>query len=503
MALQWPEHLKLPETSTVRPPHLEISPSGVRRWLASVPYAHATQLTEALLEQAQTLNHYSLSGTQRAAVLTAYREPLAYLHEYLEHNLARKPQDSFCDRLGQLYQTLAIGQLQVLHDSLPTRTLWGGQNSSAQALAGAMLFQLEQIQLAMQYYAPCPLACRWFHALYQLAEVADWLEQPVPHPWQEQTFIRAGQLYQSYLLLILIDPYRFSPQEQHRLQQLLPQCAAQVELLPLTVPRPAVGHFWVDMTAEQALQAHAPLKAAIADAQRYRLLSTANLVQQLETQVRQSEPEQAAFLQRLARAWKLKPQRRTLRSRQQQVLLGTYGLSAIYPLLGGVALSEFSENPQDHDIQAVGAYGFQTLAISEPQRWRAEGRHTEGAQLYVPLPAPNLGVGQLVSLRTEAETLWQVGMVRWQRNLTAHQLSIGVQLLPGSPAPVALRYREQCYFALHLPGFQLLTAKGLYQMTRGLTLMQQPGQFQSIRADKLLEASGYYERFTYKTLENF
>ncbi len=501
MTLTWPAHLPLPETSAVRPPHLEISPGGVRRWLASVPTAHAAQLTEALLEQVQTLSHYSLSGTQRAAVLAAYREPLAYLHEHLQHTPPRNgPQDNFCDRLGQLYQHFVLGQLQVLHDTLHNRSLWGGQNAGAQALAQAMYYQLEQIQLAMQYYAPCPLACQWFHALYQLAETAGWLEQPVAHPWQAQTLLRADQLYQRYLLLILIDPYRFSVQDQRRLRQMLGECAARVELLPLTTQRPTAGHFWVDLRAEHGLQAHMPLKVAQVELQRYRLFSTASLVQHLEQQAQHSDPEQAAFLQRIARAWKLKPQRRTLRNRQQQPILGSYGLNALYPLLGGLPLAEFGDNPQDHDIQAVGAYGFQTAVQPRLQHWQAEGRHAEGAQLLVPLPAPNLGVGQLLALRAESEPAWQVGMVRWQRNLNTQQLSLGVQLLPCCPTPAALRYQDQHYFALQLPGQQLLTSKGLYHADRGLLLLPRPGQPQPIRADKLLEASGHYERFSYKML---
>ncbi len=498
MTSPWPDSLSLPETSNIRPPHLEISASGARHWVSSLPYANPQQLAATLLEQIHALNRYTLAHAQRAAVMATYQAPLNYLDEHIHKGQARKHQDSLCDGIGQLYQALATGYLHILRDQATTYTFWGKHKLGAQAITYALYYQLEQIQLAMQSYAPCPPACKFMHTLYQMAETEQWLTQALPHPWREQQTLTPLQIYQTYLLLALVDTYRLTSQEHQQLHSLLPSIAPKTEILSVATDRPAAGHFLIDLQAEHAIQSYAPPKAGELSASRYRLLSTTTLVQSLETAAIQAEAEPADFLRRLARAWQLKPKRRNLRNQQREATTGTYGLNNLYPLLGGLPLSDFADNPHEHNIQAVGGYGFQSAASSTLHTWHCEGRDPEGTTLYVPLPAPNFAVGQLILLRPNEQTPWSLGIVRWQRTLNPTQLKAGIQFLPGKAQAVALRYRDSTLAAISLPGQQLLVARGLYHEARSLSLMREARKIEPIRADRLVESSGYYEHFCYK-----
>jgi len=121
-------------------------------------------------------------------------------------------------------------------------------------------------------------------------------------------------------------------------------------------------------------------------------------------------------------------------------------------------------------------------------------------------------VGDLLASRPESgDGSWEIGIVRWVRTSGADNIEIGVQRLSPGAASVAImpleESQERYYLALALPEVHamkqpatLLTPRGFYKSGRILYL-DNSYRTRQIKATKLVELSGAFERFQYETIE--
>src|SRR4030067_257414 len=121
-------------------------------------------------------------------------------------------------------------------------------------------------------------------------------------------------------------------------------------------------------------------------------------------------------------------------------------------------------------------------------------------------------VGDLLASRLDNGGGWEIGIVRWVRSSGMDNIEIGIQRLsPGASAGAIMPLEEaqdRYPLALALPEVHamkqpatLLTPRGFFKSGRILYLDNSYATRQ-IKAVKLVELSGAFERFQYQALES-
>jgi hypothetical protein len=144
-------------------------------------------------------------------------------------------------------------------------------------------------------------------------------------------------------------------------------------------------------------------------------------------------------------------------------------------------------------------------------RWLVMNESAGGMALSKFPGAPSsLRVGELLGMHSDRNNQWGLGVVRWASSGDAGELEIGVQMLAPSARPVSLRVDgtdafEQAFLLPELPQLKqpatLVANCGTCQPGGVLEVETQAGgAAMRVRATRLLERTGSFERFQFSTL---
>ena len=482
-------NLHVPAADPVLQHPAETRPKAVSAWLDRLPLASPADTAQQLVMALYTLNRHPLDADDRLALLALYRPVVARAAVGLEALLADPgvPPNDIQRQIGTLLRELliehSIGYKQVLLTLTSRRFGRAAPKRTAEAVA-RLLAALRDIQTAcFLAYLPLP-AVLWqemhrLHAYAHASGLADLAEGDAPPP---------SLAYRQALLIALADPPHMNHAELIHTRLYLDKFAGLAQLgaalasghpgfpvdvgadappSPLAASQPA-GGLWLDT---DALCRH--LHDAAVRLRKGDTPGRIGLPPGLE-----DEPTQALFA-RLLKQWSGGAQRAFKRyvstGSTVQVVAG---VSAIHQLLnqGAPAARPEPDGADSLPPPEAGRAPAAPAAVA-PTQWTVDNDSATGLALSgAPSPPLKLKVGDPLALRSDEETGWSLGVIRWVRMRDARQVELGVERLSPQIQPVWVRTvrgqrKAHPEPALFVPGQaalkqrdRLLLPRNLYQI---------------------------------------
>jgi hypothetical protein len=538
--------LSVPPLSARSAADVELDPARFGRWLESLPLLNVAATSRKLFATLSAHNRIAFDDAQRLQLLELLRRPVREISLELTRQYIGLPlpladkHRSIAEQNRQLQQEMANGYKRLVLNATTRNEAGGGPTQDALALLiqRAIRHLTEGLVVSFQTYAPHPIGT-WqeIHALYLYAEqfrlteiaVADPLNPALPRS-------SIGHAYKQALLLDFSDPYTLPPRMIDRVQQYLDRFASLAQITAASSAYEPTCQFLIDPESDQAGAAHAGL-AALEQPRRYRLLKTVELARQVYTQLTllksgQLPPVEGLaedffaqagqdLLRRLLSAWGVNPQRTFRRSpRSGHQVEMAIGLEAInYWINGGrkfmVSSTFVGPLPQRTAIGTGSARpADDRLPPQDFSIWDIEDESAGGMSLSRHGAGNvHVQVGDLVITRTPGDgNPWNVGVIRWVRNLGSSHIEIGLQRLAPSADPVVVKtVDENNKESEFLPALLLPEVKPLKQPQslvtyRGvckpdsLIYMDNGYRLYKIEPLKLIEAGHSFEQFRFEIL---
>jgi hypothetical protein len=465
--------MKLPELSPNAAPEF-VDPASSKAWLEHVPLANVTAAQRDLLSQVEEFNRFPTSAANRIAVLETLREAV----NFVEVEQAKR----FTNRA----LPMAKAELEVFQDTSDlweemragyVRCLDAAVNGDAAMKAQAALLAQRALSysgLKMFHYYRAYLevpAADWrgLHEAYAAAEalgveeeaVKDFLNRDVQDTSPRIAYARA-------VLMALANPNELGQRQLTFVAFLLERWAAKLEILREPVEEEVgVPALVADLEGERPPERFESPAAVDLGAPRY--LDTRKLAKSLRNRVgllRKGEspaklalgedcvqPSCEQLLVFLFRQW---CQPRVERSSQRRAT-GTSAeasgdIAAVHYYLSGRAFRQPGEqkeltNKQREEIATFGrvstreedAYGDAQGLVLE--RWQLEDESAQGMRLIrrAGEAGRRYSHNQLLAVRPTDAKSFMLGQVRWLMVAENGDLHAGIKLLPGLPAPTAVR----------------------------------------------------------------
>lgn len=528
----------------------------LRRWLATLPLADPAATAQLLLDALFEVNRLTLTPRSRLRFLELLRAPVADAIAALRRIYCTRelPLSGHNQRLARRVEQMLL-ELCIGYHSLLSPAPAGAHRRSQALLLQRSLHTLGcLLHHYASLYAPPPTGL-WaqLHRLYRQAE-AQGLEQRVLRDQLAQQGKRSvAATYKHILLLAAAGPYQLRPSALAHAYALTERWAAHATLSHCQANGSSAGTFLVNLAGD--LPPSRPNNVAARAQQTLYLDATpiaAMLLRQLQPASwwqfwRRSKTAglDSELLRQLAASLGLPPLRQSVRLPVQASIEVFIGLTAIHRALVGLHRldkldaaadkTHFTsrDRQQDLDPNAPDIWSLiyptellRRLAATAPtaaarppaasgvpgQAWTLLNSSAGGYCLRsAPGQRSRVQIGALLLLREQGRhhAGWQLGIVRWMRQLP-DGLQCGVQALGFMPMPALLRQRqEQGRFGspcrcLLLPANRisqepasLLTAP-LPGKLHQRALLQGPAGEHEILLSRLLESSNGFMRFEYQ-----
>ena len=300
--------------------------------------------------------------------------------------------------------------------------------------------------------------------------------------------------------------------------------------MPLAQTTGSAGFFLVRLDTDKPPKAIAQ-NTAVMDARNDILLNTIDLARIMHQAIVKLEsgeipasiglpaaakdPAYVDLMRRLIRHWGIAPKRHFSRLANQAKMDICAGMRPIHYFLSGKQnVLDDSTALQNADITvqlASSPIDKARLQTFTSTQWTILNESAGGLALSKVTEEPvQIRVGELVGLKPEKSTVWNVGVVRWVQSDNPTHLELGVQMLAPEVAPVAIKatissLSEIFQPALLLPEIPLLKQPPTLLVVRGEFhdqrefQLQQDGSISTIRATKLLEQTISFEQFQFKS----
>jgi hypothetical protein len=537
--------LSLPPRSDTPDSNIDIRPAEVERWLKSLPLLNVAESTQLLTHQLVGFNRMALDDKLRLRLLETLRASVQHVSQALQKTYLGLPlpltdkSRQIVNQVRQLHTEMAFGYKLIAFNSTATTQLDQAHKTVVGvAIHRGIRYLTELLFRNYELYSPPPEGT-WYeiHQLYRYAELLgitdalleDRLNDTLPQ-------VSINHAYKQALLLDFSDPYHLPARLLAKIYRYLDRWAGLAQLSPGVAALKSHCQFLINLDHDRAGAVNTETSAITTEV-RYRLLNTTELARIVHQQLmelqagRQPDPEGLEkdfyanlgndMLVRLINAWGVNPKRVFTRSprtnRKSQVVIGidainffvnngarfTPSTSEVGPQPRRTALGLDSGTPnrvQQADVRPVST------------AWDLVDESAGGYALANSGPQPiAVRVGDLVASRPDSGgSGWEIGMVRWVRTSATTNIEIGVQRVAPGAAAVAIMPLEdphgRYYLALALPEVSamkqpatLLTPRGFFKSGRILSL-DNSYRTQQIKATKLVELSGSFERFQYETM---
>lgn len=468
-------------------------PKALAQWIENLPMANLAEASRQLLDAMRQVNGVQTPPVDRIEFLEAMRPPIRTMVEGLRKQYAHRELPlgenarGVADVVMALFADLAQGYEIALESSLVD----DGSALTRKRLALAVQRAIRHTgwRMVEGYLIYEPGSAADWHALntlYRFSEDADLADVPVADDTLEHGKVQtAAGAYKQILLTAAAGPYRMPKVEVLAVYALLERWAPRITLPAASADTSAEGVYMIDLNGNRP-----PFSRANGDQQDPRILRTIAttdlpaLINRemkepglLERLVRRREQRtDGELLQRIVIALGVTPKRRFPRQSSGAQAEVALGLSQIHRLLSqhqGDAYNtpenqsrfqgrDLSVDRKQDDVwelvypeQLIRALQWEDElrkhrtkpTIAEPKQDATDTREWHlvnvSAGGYCLLSDPSHSgrtqVNELVLIREVGDSSalpWQIGVVRWMKNVPDTGLQVGVQLL--APSPVAV-----------------------------------------------------------------
>lgn len=514
-------HFDLPPTGSDQPPAFT-DIATCRAWLAQLPVSSTVQGQAHFLRQLHLLNHYTLDGTTRLAMLEILRETIYFVQGESAKKYAGKPlplappEQAAFDSAHGLWQALATNYLRCLEACATEAAL---QAQAAMVCQRVLVTQVDNhADLVRAGMHPAPEHWRQVHRVHAAAEtlgvanmaVADSLRADKP-----QTPMAA---YAEQMLLAAASLHELTPRQQTWVMRWARRWAPKIVVLP-TPPsfESRALPLCVDLNGNQP-PAFKPFAGTGA-----RFLDTAELRKSVKGRIELlarggpedtparlglgedcSQPACEEALRRLYPRWiKGGVTRRHDRHAMQGACRFVVGVDAIHYYLSGSQpfkspgqlttealrrqrdeLATFGRIAERFEDEYSRNHGYQLENWDVAEDWGLLDQSHGGLRLVRPLKQPGgrLAIGQLMAVQATGASNLTIGVIRWAQ-IHGEALIAGVQLYPGKAWPVAVRGTGvMAGREAYKPGFMLPAVATLEQPD---STILPPGSF---KPERIMEA---------------
>jgi len=500
-------------------PGVETRPEEAAKWVQSLESVPVHEAANAVYDALIRLNRTRLFDAERLALLEAYRPAIARVTRLLERDygdsalpLRDRARESV-NLTRELLIECACGYKILLSEN-STRRSQASRQQMPLLLHRTITALAETLTLCYRTYSPTP-AGMWheMHQIYHYAAYFRLESETVETDGAGPTNI--GVVYKQALLLALADPYRLVPGDVSRVLKLVEKFHDRATIVPYSPDLSGPGLFLIQTDSDRppkALGHSANAQIAPVD----KLLSAAALVELLDkvragagTQVEAGlDTGSGDLVDRLQKSWTSPPKRvfhRFTANSGVDICSGIRSLAHHLHRAEERAAIEAGDRsipvPIDTARMAVVKTGF------ELSRWEIANQSAGGIALRKSSDRPaSIGVGDVVGMRYQGQSMWGIGATRWLQNDEAGGMEIGIELLAPTASVVTLtapQLPESPVTALLLPELpalkkapSLLAPSGTFAAGREF-VMDGGSEAMTVRAERLLLNTAAFDLFEY------
>jgi len=542
--------LSLPPRSDGESTDIVTRPADLERWIARLPILNPAETTQHLSRQLMGLNRAVLEDKVRLRLLEALRAPVhavclelqkAYIG--LPQPLPDKPR-MIASQVRLLLTEMAYGYKLIAFNSTAVPKIEQiDRDLMSITLHRAIRYLTEILFRGYELYGPPPEGT-WFeiHQLYRYAELLGITDAAIEDPFNTTTSqVSISHAYKHALLLDFSDPYHLPARMLAKINHYLERYASLAELSPGIAALKSHCQFLLNLDHDRAGAVNTEASPITTEV-RYRLLNTTNLARVVHQQLlvlqagQTPDPEGLEkdffsqfgqdLLVRMIQAWGVNPKRVFTRSPRENVRR---------EVVSGIEAINFFVNHGDRFTPSTNEVGPQPRRTAIGPTSGAHNRiqqqsSTTPSSMAWDLVDESAGgyalarsgghsepvrVGDLVASRIQGENPvngWEIGVVRWVRTSGPDSIEMGVQRLSPVASAVAVLpiedTQDRFFLALTLPEVKpmkqpstLITARGFYKPNR-VFYLDNAYRTRQIRALKLVELTGAFERFQYEFISN-
>lgn len=512
----------------------ETNPKALKAWLVSLPPSNLLETGRAIYDALTTLNRTRVDADERIKLLEHYQVSIDMLDAPLEavYGSATLPVRDKAKQVGLLARNLQLELLngyKLLLNERANARFSMGQKHVPGHIQRLYLSYHKLMWVCCKGYAPVPPGV-WseVHTLFRYVIQHKLIDAPS----NVSAISTIGGLYKQMLLLFLVDPYRYSPQDLDKIQDLIRSYGMAAQFQPLGVAANPAGFFMVrmDEDAPPAFLGQRPIDVVPQTTILLDTIDLAKILHKAQNTVEQKlpnatdKPKALAWLdllRQVTRQWSIAPKRVFQRMRANSRVQVTGGLrTATYYLNGGkpllqpisldMDLSPDSDEIAVHDTPTHHAQHVRER-YSAPDEWVVLNESAGGYALRLaPIPQHGLyRIGDIVGLRPTHSESWMIGAIRWVQTVdNAEALEIGVQIITASGQaamvkPTIAHPGDTFQPSLLLPEVTALkqaamiaAPHGTYSPQRELSVFTYDGE-QLVRATRLHESTIGYDLFEY------
>lgn len=467
----------LPPTDTAQPP-LFVDLDQCRAWLKTLPLSNPIQAHAQLLRQIGLLNRFSLAAAERVSILEALREPVHFVQSESAKKFSGKPlplappEQAAIDSTHALWQALAVGYLRCIETCLTDAAL----RPLAATICQRALATLadDHTDLLRAGYQPDSEHWRRAHLIYASAEELGAAAVTCEDGLRTAQPMSPNAAYAELMLLHAASLHELAPRQQVWVVRWARRWSGKIAIqsTPPTLDSPALP-LCVDL-AGSAPAGFKPFAGAGA-----RWLETTELRKSLKRRLKllaeggeNNTPARLGLgedcppalcgevLRRIYPRW---VKGGILRRHERHPMSGAChfvaGVDAIHYYVsdhrpfkppGSVSTDELRRQREEiatfgrvaarFDEEYSEMHGYQIENWEVIEDWGMLDQSAAGLRLVRPLKQAGgrLGVGQLVAVQPAGANNLLLGVVRWAQ-ISGDRLAAGIQLMPGKPAPVAVR----------------------------------------------------------------
>lgn len=496
-------NLSIPEQHDYNDPTVERDVERLQAWLTDLPLMDVVETVRLVLGGLQSLNEQRLEADLRYRLMDVFRHTAHRLFVTMDPMhlrqlaLSKTQREQATEGVEQLLLAMAGGYKLIINELYAADAI----KSSREVFGLSLNRSLEQLGYALLdsyrfYRAVQPDLFAELHQLYRLARHHGLLDVMTEDEDDAERQMTTAARYHAVLLLSLTDPFRLAEGEAGMLQEVLVQHAGQCRVIPGSHRDVTEqGLFFVDLKGGGPPLACSRMELPVDAAEPYlmdardALSAIHERLAKTPAKVRAQSPE-AMVLRRL-QPEDADTQRRESRfpdSRWVQLLPGMEHIHAWLARAAG----------KDRDVVIGDPSPCRVIDTSEHGMGLAwEGGGTGDAR-----------VGELLGV-LEENMAPRVGIVRSIHLYREGGMELGVQLIPGSAAPVYCRPAgeagDTAMRALFMPacnddqvGATIIAGKGLYEQGRRL-LIDVAGREVRARAGECVFDGPVFDRFEFSS----
>jgi len=446
-----------------------VDAASAKTWLENVPLANVTAAQHQMLLQLEEYNRYATAAAARLETLEALREAVHFVQieqakRFTHRALPIAPAEAvvFQDTID-LWEQMRIGYLRVLEAALQGDAAMRGRAAlvcqRALAYTGLKMFHHHRA------YRQVPGAeWRSLHRIYAAAEKLGAVEEPVKDYLNRDVHDTSPRIaYMRATLMGIANPNELSQRQLTFVAFLLERWAEKVEVASKPVEEEGVPPLVIDLASdarpERGGKPAAEPRYLDAQPLAKSLRNRIGLLRRGESPAKLAlgedcvQPSCEQLLVSLYRVW-LQPRmaRAHERKRSDGLAHACQDMAAIYYYVAGHAFrqpggkSELTKKQAD-ELATFGRVSTRyedDIARGQDfvlEHWHVEDDSAQGIKIMrrAGNPGTRYTHAQLIGLRPEGASQFLLGQVRWLLQAENGDLYLGIRVLPGLPAAVAVR----------------------------------------------------------------